>query len=81
MDAAERLHVARVKEMACAICGERGPSEAHEPEQGLWWLSIPLCPDCHRGSHNGIHGQRRLWEVMKATEWTALNETLRRLLA
>jgi len=40
---------------------------------------MPLCADCHRGSLNGIHGQRRLWNVYKMDELSALNETMRRL--
>lgn len=77
---AEREHVARVKAMPCAVCSEPGPSEAHEIEQGLWWLSVPLCPSCHRSEFNGLHGQKRMWAVMKQTELTALNQTLAQLL-
>ena len=40
---------------------------------------MPLCADCHRGSLNGIHGQRRLWNVYKMDELSALNETIRKL--
>lgn len=79
MTGPERVHVAKVKELGCVICGAEGPSEAHEPEQGLWWLSIALCADCHRGSHNGIHGQRRAWSVTHMDENRATNETLRRV--
>ena len=77
---AERAHIERIKGMACAVCWAPGPSEAHEPEQGLWFLSIPLCADCHRGSHNGIHGLRRMWKLKKMDEQVALNETLRKVL-
>ena len=79
MTTAERAHVARVKELDCVICGTSGPSEAHEPEQGLWWLSIALCPDCHRGGHNGIHGLGRAWSAARMSESKATNETLRRV--
>lgn len=82
---AEREHVARVKLTACVICDapacEDAPNEAHEIEQGLWWTSIALCADCHRGTRNGIHGERLMWKVTKHTELTALNETIRRLFA
>lgn len=81
MSKAEREHVERVKSEPCVICNAPAPSEAHEIEQGLWWLSVPLCADCHRGSRNGIHGQRVMWNVMKQTELSALNETLRKLAA
>ena len=75
---AESRHVAAVKELSCVVCDAPGPSEAHEPVQGLWFCSIALCPDCHRGSINGWHGQRVMWRVRKWDEWDALNETLRR---
>lgn len=84
MNAAERAHVKRVKSLPCAVCGgcdEGGMCEAHEIEQGQWFTSVPLCADCHRGSLNGIHGQRVMWKVMKITEMSALNETIRRLVA
>ena len=76
----ERLHLARVKELACGVCGAEGPSEAHHVEQHQQYLCIPLCPDCHRGSFNGLHGQRRIWGVKKLTELDVLNETLRAIL-
>ena len=75
----EREHVDRVKAMSCAVCDAHGISEAHEIEQGEWFLSIPLCADCHRGSLNGIHGQKVMWRVMKKTELSCLNETIREL--
>lgn len=72
--------MARVKELACGVCGAEGPSEAHHVEQHQQYLCIPLCPDCHRGSFNGLHGQRRIWGVKKLTELDVLNETLRAIL-
>jgi len=76
----ERLHLAKIKEMACGVCGQAGPSDAHHIEQHQQFLCIPLCKDCHQGSFNGIHGQKRIWAVHKETEMTVLNETLRKLL-
>jgi hypothetical protein len=81
MTTAEREHVNRIKEMPCGVCDARGPSEAHEIEQGQWFTSIPLCEDCHRGSFNGIHGQQRIWKVKKLTELLVLNNTVRDLYA
>ena len=81
MTKAEREHVGRIKDMPCGVCGAHGPSEAHELKQGQWFTSIPLCADCHRGSYNGIHGQARIWAVMKLDEQAVLNETIRQLLA
>lgn len=80
MTAQERTHVSRVKDLPCVVCGTAGPSEAHEIEQGQWFLSVALCPDCHRGSRNGIHGEKRMWQVAKMNEHDALNETLRGLM-
>ena len=83
MDAEERAHVAKVKLLECSVCdeggGEHSPSEAHEIEQGLWFTSIAVCADCHRGEFNGLHGQKRMWAVKKMTELGALEVTLRRL--
>lgn len=82
MTEAERRHVTRVKLLPCGVCGEGGgeqaPSEAHEIEQGQWFTSIGLCASCHRGA-NGIHGDKRIWNVLKLTELRVLNETIRRL--
>jgi hypothetical protein len=77
--ASERLHIARIKAMSCIICQAQAPSECHEINQGQWFTSMPLCADCHRGPINGIHGQKRLWNVYKIDELSALNETIRKL--
>ena len=77
--AAERRHIETIKAMPCVVCWAEGPSEAHEMVQGLWYLAVPLCADCHRGSHNGIHGLKAMWKVRKMDELLALNETLRKL--
>ena len=75
----ERAHVRRVKELACAVCGASGPSEAHHIEQHQQYTVIPLCTDCHRGNKNGLHGERAMWRVMRKTEMSCLNETIRTL--
>ena len=77
---AESEHIARIKEMSCVVCDAPGPSDCHEINQGDWFTSMPLCKDCHQGSLNGIHGQKRMWSVMKMDEMSALNETIRRIL-
>lgn len=79
--AAEREHVSRVKELPCIVCGAPGPSEAHEPVQGLWFCVIALCADCHRGSVNGWHGQKVMWRIRKWDELDALNATLQQVVA
>mgnify|MGYP001156473087 FL=1 len=78
--AAEREHIERVKSLPCVVCWAPPPSECHEVEQGQWFTSVALCSDCHRGSHNGIHGRRAIWNVNKQTELTALNATIRELM-
>lgn len=75
---AESEHIARVAEMDCIVCGAPGPSEVHEPEQGLWFASMPLCTACHRGPE-GWHGTRLRWTLRKVSELGAINETIRQL--
>ncbi len=77
---AEAAHIERVKSLPCVVCWAPPPSECHEVEQGQWFTSVALCADCHRGSHNGIHGRRAIWNVNKQTELTALNATIRELM-
>lgn len=75
----EREHLGRVKSLPCGVCGAAAPSDAHHIEQGHQYLCIPLCKDCHQGSHNGIHGRRSIWNVMKKTELSVLNDTVKKL--
>ena len=77
---AEADHIERIKEMPCVVCDAPGPSECHELEQGQWFTSLPLCPYCHRGPLNGIHGQKRIWKVKKLDELAALNLVVQRLM-
>lgn len=77
---AEREHLARVKQLPCSVCDQPGPSEAHHIEQHKQYLCIPLCESCHRSSFNGIHGQAHIWKVMKKTEMSCLNDTVRKLI-
>jgi hypothetical protein len=79
LTALDREHLSRVKELPCGVCDARGPSDAHHIKQGLHYLCIPLCKDCHQGGFNGIHGQARIWSVMKKDEMTVLNETVKKL--
>lgn len=80
LNAKERVHLARVKELPCSVCGAAGPSEAHHIEQHKQYTCIPLCESCHRSSFNGIHGQARIWKVLKKTEMSCLNDTIKKLL-
>ena len=75
----DRARLARVKACPCSVCGEAGPSEAHHIKQGQQMTCVALCADCHRGSFNGWHGQRRIWSVKKMDELDALAVTLANL--
>jgi hypothetical protein len=79
LNKAERAHVGRIKSMPCGVCDAPAPSDAHHIKQHYQYLCIPLCKDCHQGAFNGIHGQARIWKVMKKDEQTVLNDTIRRL--
>jgi hypothetical protein len=80
LTAKERRHVARVKDLACSVCDQPGPSEAHHIKQGEQYLCVALCPECHRGPVMGWHGQRRAWAIRKMDELKALAVTVRRLM-
>jgi hypothetical protein len=74
----ERAHVQRIAALPCVVCGAEGV-EVHEPEQGLWFASMPLCPACHRGPE-GWHGTRLRWKLRRVSELQAINETIRQVL-
>jgi hypothetical protein len=80
LNAAQRKYLATVKTLSCGVCDAAGPSDAHHIEQGLQYICIPLCKDCHQGSHNGIHGRKSIWNVLKKTELSVLNDTIQKLL-
>jgi hypothetical protein len=79
LNSSERSYLALIKQMPCGVCEASPPSDAHHIEQGLQFLCIPLCKDCHQGSHNGIHGRRSMWKVMKKDELSVLNDTIARM--
>lgn len=80
LSTADRLHLARVKELACSVCDAPGPSEAHHVKQGQQYTAVALCPSCHRGQVLGLHGQKRMWAVRKMDELDALAITIQRLM-
>lgn len=80
LNAKERHYIGQVKQLPCSVCDEPGPSEAHHIEQSLQYTCIALCPDCHRGSFAGWHGQKRAWTARKMTQLDALNITIKRML-
>lgn len=82
----ERDHMLRVKELPCSVCGQPGPSDAHHILEGRTpgrkspdMLAIPLCKSCHTGP-KGIHGDRAMWNIYKATELKCLAGTIERLM-
>jgi hypothetical protein len=77
----ERAYVGLVKELPCSVCDAPPPSDAHHVKQHRQYTVVALCKDCHQGSFNGWHGQRRLWSVMKMDEQDALNVTIERVVA
>ena len=76
----ERYHLTRVKELPCSVCDAPGPSDAHHIKQHRQYTCVALCKDCHQGSINGWHGQKRMWNLAKMDEMDALNVTLKRLI-
>ncbi len=72
---AEREHVAKLADLPCIVCGG-GPVEIHEPKQGLWFASMPLCAVCHRDPKYGIPGKGFNWKARKWDEWDAINATI-----
>lgn len=77
---AEKKHIERVKSLACSVCDEAGPSDAHEIKQGQWFTAVALCKSCHQGPLMGLHGQRRMWAIKKMDEIDALAVTVERIL-
>jgi hypothetical protein len=58
--AAEKAHMGRVAALGCLICAQ--PAEVHHVREGQGmaqrasnWLTVPLCPEHHRGA-SGVHG-------------------------
>ena len=69
------VFVGKVAALPCIVCESREGSEVHEPEQGLWFASMPLCAACHRGP-DGWHGTRLRWRLRKVGELDAINATI-----
>lgn len=85
MRQAEAKHLSRIAALPCCLCGAK-PVEVHHILEGrikgrrsAHYTAIPLCPDCHRGSKNGIHGRQDMLRIKKTTELELLAETLERI--
>jgi len=81
---AEKAHLTRIAEMGCLVCG--GPAEIHHllskrPRNHRW--AVPLCPNHHRTSRDGLHwlGNEKKWfkhhkidaEAWAEREWEISN--------
>ena len=80
LTAAERRHLALVKELDCSVCDAPGPSDAHHIKQGRQYTCVALCKSCHQGSKMGWHGEKRAWAIAKMEEIDALNITVQRVM-
>lgn len=81
---AERRHLEFIASRPCALCGAE-PVEVHHIRTGVGmgqrsghYLTIPLCPDCHRGPA-GVHGDQSMMKVMKVTELQLLEREIEAL--
>ena len=81
LTAKEKAYVGLVKELPCSVCDAEGPSDAHHVKQHRQYTVVALCKDCHQGSFNGWHGQKRMWAIKKMDEQDALNVTIERVVA
>lgn len=84
-----KKHMGRVAALGCILCQVLGqgktPAEVHHLREGQGggqraddFLTIPLCPNCHRGPQ-GIHGDKTLLRITKLTELDLLAMTLEAL--
>ena len=84
MNKVESNHIMKVKNLSCGVCGASAPSDAHHILENSRRIShfavIPICKSCHQDNHNGIHGQKAMWKIMKKTELSVLAETIERLI-
>lgn len=75
---AGKLHMAKVAQLACVICG-RWPVEVHHCKSGRFsqrrssdFETIPLCPDCHRTGPNAYHAGQASWEAANGPDYEFL---------
>ena len=82
-------HMGRVAALGCILCRIQGrgqvDAEIHHLREGVGmsqrqsdYLTVPLCPACHRGS-TGLHGDRSLLRISKLDELGLLAATLEEL--
>jgi uncharacterized Fe-S center protein len=80
----EQEYMYAIKNMPCGVCGQSAPSDAHHILENSRRIShyatIPLCKSCHQDNHNGIHGSKAMWKVMRKTELGVLSETIKSMI-
>ena len=85
-NAAEKRHLGRVAQLPCCLCGADGV-EVHHARTGEAagagqrapdFLTLPVCPSCHRGS-KGLHGDKSMLRIRKKSEIALVAETLEKL--
>lgn len=76
----EHEHMLRVKSLSCSVCDDPGPCDAHHIKQGNHFTVVALCKSCHQHPVLGYHGQKRMWNIKKMDELSALNETIKKLM-
>jgi hypothetical protein len=85
----EAEYMGRVASLGCLLCDLLGrsdvPAQVHHLRQGQGmsqraqnYLTVPLCPDCHTGTH-GVHGDKQLLRQAKIDEMDLLAMTIERL--
>jgi hypothetical protein len=86
---AEKRYLDRVASLGCVICHhlgvEQSEAEIHHVRAGQGmaqraqhWLTVPLCPTHHRGTH-GIHGDRQSLKQFKLDELDLLAWTIKQI--
>jgi len=80
-----KRHMQRVADLGnqigCVVCGETFAHVHHILEDRTPgrrcddWLTIPLCYECHEGTH-GIHGTRQRFSMHKTSETKCLAQVL-----
>ncbi|MGH1361014.1 MAG: Ref family recombination enhancement nuclease [Burkholderiaceae bacterium] len=88
MTAASKRHMGKVAALGCILCDISGrgyqEAEVHHIQSGAMgkrandFLTVPLCPPCHRGSA-GRHGNQTLLNAVKENDFTLLAKTIERL--
>ena len=75
------LHMRRVKQLPCVICGMPGPSDAHHVISGRYgsakasdFETVPLCKNHHQGP-DGIHTAKTTWEFAYGPDTDYLSVT------